>query len=326
MSHTYAIVDLANMYSRARYVTRGDIGERVGMAMHITLMSIRKAWNDFNADHTVICLEGRSWRKDFYKPYKANREIARTALTPLEQEEDTLFWEGLNEIQTFLSERTNCTVLQNPILEADDLIAGWVQIHPNDKHVIISTDSDFVQLISSNVSQYNGITDILTTETGHFTNGKPARDRKGNEMEKPNPEWALFEKCIRGDKSDNVFSAYPGVRKKGTKNKVGLLDAFADKHTQGYNWNNLMLQRWTDHNGEERRVLDEYNRNVTLIDLTKQPEEIRACIDNTIKSVNHERVPQVGIHLMKFCAKWDLNTISDQAEQFSQMLSAAYEA
>ena len=30
--------------------------------------------------------------------------------------------------------------------------------------------------------------------------------------------YLLFEKCIRGDTSDNVFSAYPGVRKKGTKN------------------------------------------------------------------------------------------------------------
>ena len=48
------------------------------------------------------------------------------------------------------------------------------------------------------------------------------------------------------DTSDNVFSAYPGVRKKGTRNKVGLLEAFADKDTKGYNWNNMMLQRWVD--------------------------------------------------------------------------------
>ena len=41
---------------------------------------------------------------------------------------------------------------------------------------------------------------------------------------------------MRGDTSDNVFSAYPGVRKKGTRNKVGLLEAFTDKNTKGYNW------------------------------------------------------------------------------------------
>ena len=37
---------------------------------------------------------------------------------------------------------------------------------------------------------------------------------------------------MRGDTSDNVFSAYPGVRVKGTKNKVGLQDAFEDKESK----------------------------------------------------------------------------------------------
>ena len=59
------------------------------------------------------------------------------------------------------------------------------------------------------------------------------------------PQYLLFEKCMRGDTSDNVFSAYPGVRKKGTKNKTGLLEAYADKEKGGFNWNNIMLQRWT---------------------------------------------------------------------------------
>ena len=75
---------------------------------------------------------------------------------------------------------------------------------------------------------------------------------------------------MRGDPTDNVFSAYPGVRKVGSKNKIGLQEAFADKDSKGFAWNNLMLQRWTDHNGEEHRVLDDYNRNVTLVDLSAQ--------------------------------------------------------
>ena len=53
----------------------------------------------------------------------------------------------------------------------------------------------------------------------------------------------LFEKCMRGDPTDNVFSAYPGVRAKGSKNKVGLQEAFEDMDKRGFNWNNLMLQR-----------------------------------------------------------------------------------
>lgn len=323
MSHTYVIVDLANMYSRARYITKGDVDQKVRLALSITLSSIRKAWNDFGADHVVVCLEGRSWRKDFYKPYKANRSDAKADFTPEQKEEDDLFWQTLNDFQDFLNEKTNCTVLQHPELEADDLIAGWIQTHPSDSHIIISTDSDFVQLIADNVSQYNGVTETLTKSDGVYDiKGKPVFDKKtGKPKPAPDTKWLLFEKCIRGDKTDYVFSAYPGVRKKGTKNKTGLLEAFADKDEKGFAWNNLMLQRWTDHNGEEHRVLDDYNRNVTLIDLSAQPSDIREKIQETVNSVQAKQVSQVGIRLMKFCATWDLETVTDQVESYSKLLS-----
>ena len=130
---------------------------------------------------------------------------------------------------------------------------------------------------------------------------------------------------MRGDTSDNVFSAYPGVRKKGTKNKVGLLEAFEDKDTKGYNWNNLMLQRWVDHEGQEHRVLDDYNRNVTLCDLSAQPDNVKELINNTISTVETKNITQVGMRLLKFCAKWDMQRIADQAAQYAQPLQARYE-
>ena len=135
---TYVLVDTANTFFRARHVVRGDIDTKAGMAIHITLNSVKKAWTDFKADHVVFCLEGRSWRKDYYEPYKRNRQVARDALTPTQQEEDTVFWELFDEFKDFVSEKTNCTVMRHPQLEADDLIAGWVQSHPNDDHVIIA--------------------------------------------------------------------------------------------------------------------------------------------------------------------------------------------
>jgi 5'-3' exonuclease len=263
---TYILVDTANTFFRARHVIRGDADTKLGMAFHITLNSIKKAWQDFDGTHVVFCLEGRSWRKDYYEPYKRNRQETRDKMTVKESEEDKLFWEAFDHFKDFVTDKTNCTVLHHPQLEADDLIAGWVQAHPNDNHAIISTDGDFAQLVAHNVRQYNGVTNTVITHEGYFTDkGKPVIDKKtGEPKPAPNPEWQLFEKCMRGDTSDNVFSAYPGVRKKGTKNKVGLLEAFDDKGTKGYNWNNLMLQRWVDHNGKEHRVLEDYNRNVVL--------------------------------------------------------------
>ena len=323
---TYVLVDTANTFFRARHVVRGDLDTKVGMALHITLSGVKKAWSDFNADHVVFCLEGRSWRKDYYEPYKRNRQETRDAMTPAQAEEDKVFWEIFDEFKDFVDTKTNCTVMRHPQLEADDLIAGWIQNHPNDNHVIISTDGDFAQLIAPNVRQYNGIQNVTVTHEGYFDDkGAEVIDKKTKlPKEKPNPEWQLFEKCMRGDTSDNVFSAYPGVRKKGTKNKVGLLEAFEDKNTKGYNWNNMMLQRWTDHNGQEHRVLDDYNRNVTLCDLSAQPAEIKEIINSTIKQVEPKDITQVGMRLMKFCAKWDMQRIADQAAIFSQPLQARY--
>jgi len=275
---TYILVDTANTFFRARHVVRGDIDTKVGMALHITLNSVKKAWTDFKADHVVFCLEGRSWRKDFYAPYKRNRQVARDKLTPTESAEDTAFWEIFDEFKNFVTEKTNCTVMQHKQLEADDLIAGWVQMHPNDTHIIISTDGDFAQLIAPNVQQYNGVSNTIITHKGYFDDKKrePIIDKKTKEVKPaPNPKWQIFEKCMRGDTSDNVFSAYPGVRTKGTKNKVGLTEAFEDKVTKGFNWNNMMLQRWTDHEGVEHRVLDDYQRNVVLCDLTAQPNTLK---------------------------------------------------
>jgi len=325
---TYVLVDTANTFFRARHVIRGDLDTKVGMAFHITLAGVRKAWQDFDADHVVFCLEGRSWRKDFYEPYKRNRSDARAALTEKEEQEDKLFWEAFDTFKDFVGTKTNCTVLQHQQLEADDLIAGWIQAHPNDNHVIISTDGDFAQLISPNVRQYNGITETTITHEGYFDKkGNPVINKKtGLAKDAPDPAFMLFEKCMRGDKSDNVFSAYPGVRVKGTKNKIGLIEAFADKDNKGFNWNNMMLQRWVDHEGVEHRVLDDYNRNVILCDLTAQPGNIRSIINDVIEEAveKPKQITQVGLRLMKFCALWDLQRVSEQAQSYAEPLQARY--
>jgi 5'-3' exonuclease len=325
---TYIIVDTANTFFRARHVVRGDISEKVGMSLHVILNSVRKAWKDFDGKHVVFALEGRSWRKDYYEPYKRNRQVARDALSPRDAEEDKIFWETFDDFKTFLHEKTNCTVLQHKQLEADDLIAGWIQAHPNDNHVIISTDGDFAQLIAPNVKQYNGVSGVTTTHEGYFDEkGKHVIDKKTKIAKSaPDPEWLLFEKCMRGDTSDNIFSAFPGVREKGTKNKVGLREAFADRDSKGYNWNNLMLQRWTDHNGVEHRVLDDYSRNVQLCDLTAQPADIKLIIQDSIKEelAKEKNISQVGIRFIKFCGQYDLVKVTEQAQSYADPLNARY--
>lgn len=324
---TYLLVDTMNTFFRARHVVRGDAETKIGMAIHITMNAVNKCYRKFNADHVLFALEGRSWRKDFYEPYKRNRSEARAALTPSQQEEDTLFFEAYDDFTKFVQERTNCSVMQCDIAEADDIIARFIALHPNDTHIIVSSDSDYVQLLTPTVHQYNGITNEMIRLDGVVNDdGKPVIDKKTGEQKVPaDPQYQLFKKCMRGDPTDNVFSAYPGVREKGSSKKVGLMEAYADKETRGFAWNNLMLQRWTDHNGEEHRVLDDYERNVTLVDLTAQPTEIRDYVDDIIRehSVAKNKT-MVGAHFMKFCGKWDMQRIADNAQQFAEWLNANY--
>jgi hypothetical protein len=131
---------------------------------------------------------------------------------------------------------------------------------------------------------------------------------------------------MRGDTSDNIFSAFPGVRVKGTKNKVGLLEAFEDREKKGYAWNNLMLQKWTDHNGADHRVMDDYARNVMLIDLTAQPDRIKAAVDASINAQLKKTAVAgtVGLHFLKFCGKFELKKLSDNPSSFAVWLNKAY--
>ena len=337
----YLLIDTSNMFFRARHQAHraADTWTKLGFALHLTIMSANKVARDLGADHVVFALEGRSWRKDFYKPYKGNRAEARGKMTETEAEEDKLFWETYDELTKYLSTRTNCSVIRCATAEADDVIARWIALHPQDEHTIVSTDSDFVQLVAPNVRLYNGVNDHLFTVDG-VTDGKGKKlaftveSNSKIKVGKPNADfvapvdyhkWALFLKCVRGDSGDNVFSAYPGAPVKGTKNRVGITEAFEDRGRKGYAWNNIMLQRWVDHEGVEHRVMDAYERNCTLIDLTAQPADIKLAVDTCIREqISHKDIGQVGAHFLKFCGKFELTKLSDHAESVSRWLNQHY--
>lgn len=325
----YALIDTANTFFRARHVAsrNSETWEKIGMALHLTLASVNQAVRRYGIDHVVFCLEGRSWRKDVYGPYKKNRVVDAMSVTEAEKEESEMFWDTYEKFTTFLKEKTNVSVLRHERAEADDMIARFIHLHPNDTHYIISTDTDYVQLITDKVFQYNGVTNELITLAGYFKeSGKPVLDKEKKPKLLEDPEYLLFKKIIRGDAGDNVFTAYPRAPEKGSKNRVGIREAFEDRTKQGFNWNNFMLQRWVDHNDEEQRVRDCYERNKMLIDLKAQPEDIKELCDTRIKeSVRTVSVPQVGIHLMKFCGKYELTKISDQAEAYSKWLNSSYQ-
>ena len=134
----YALIDTMNAFFRAKHVAsrNADTWEKIGMALHLTLGSVNQAVRNYGVDHVVFCLEGRSWRKEFYTPYKANRKVKEQDLTEAEIEESEMFWETYQALTTFLIEKTNVTVLRDPNAEADDCIARFAALHPDDEHII----------------------------------------------------------------------------------------------------------------------------------------------------------------------------------------------
>lgn len=324
----YALIDTANTFFRARHIAsrNSDTWEKIGMALHLTLASVNMVVRNHGIDHVVFCLEGRSFRKDIYEPYKKNRIVNTLSQTDAEKEENEMFWDTYEKFTTYLKEKTNVSVIRHERAEADDLIARFAHLHPNDTHYIISSDTDYVQLISENVFQYNGITNELITPAGFFKdNGKPVLDKDKKPKLLEDPKYQLFKKIIRGDAGDNVFTAYPRAPENGSKNRVGIREAFEDREKMGFKWNNFMLQRWVDHNGVEQRVRECYERNKGLIDLAAQPDDIKNAVDQRIaESVRVTTTPQVGIHLMKFCGKYELTKISDQADTYAKWLNSAY--
>jgi len=328
MTHKYALIDTANTFFRARHIASrsSTVDEKIGMALHLTLASTNQIVKRFGIDHVVFCLEGRSFRKDLYAPYKKNRVVDTMSQTEAEVEENTMFWQTYDAFCSYLKDRTNCSVLRDPKAEADDLIARFVTLHPADSHYIISTDTDYDQLITDRVVRYNGVGNELVTINGYFKeNGKPVLDKLKNPKLLEDPQYLLFKKLVRGDSSDNIFASYPGAREVGSKNKVGIREAFEDRNKMGFNYNNFMLQRFTDHEGVEHRVRDDFERNRTLIDLTAQPDDIKLSVDTNIREgVRRTTIPQVGIHLLKFCGKYELQKIADNAETYAKWLNSPY--
>lgn len=349
---TYLIVDLNNLAHRCLHGTQGTIDIKAGMALHITLNSLRSSWKKFKADHIVFCLEGRSWRHSFYPEYKAQRKVQQAVMSKKEREDNDLFFATFDIFMDFIREKTNATVLQCPVAEADDMIARWIQLHPDDNHVIISSDRDFFQLLSDKVKMYDGVRGWTISTDGYFDDkdqpvvvkrnvnkvdsktGKKVKKTVEVALEKPDPEYELFMKIIRGDSSDNIMSAFPGVREHGSAKKPGIREAYDDRLAKGFNWNNFMLQEWdkligADEDGnaitKRVRVLDEFNFNKKLVDLTEQPLDVKNAMDDAIaEAVVKPKATMVGVWFLRFTDEMNLFNIGKNPQDYATMLAAAY--
>ena len=190
---------------KRNFKKRSDLysrGEHCG-GSYGALESIRSIVNRMLPDRVIVFWDGimsGKLRKDYYPPYKENRNKS--------WDEETYYF-SLEEIDEIKQEKHN--ILQQKIkvknyleelfirqvevdyIEADDLIAFYVLKKLNSEHVFIfSSDKDFYQLIQRGVS-------VIRPSDGLIIGIDNFKNLFGYTILN-----SLFLRCFEGDKSDNI--------------------------------------------------------------------------------------------------------------------------
>lgn len=301
----YLIFDISNLLYRSFYAnTNEDVETIAGLACHSALTTLNKYYKQYPpTKRVVMALDRKSWRKEYTasegcvskRPYKGNR---RKDMSPSQAMKYERFLEHLSELEQLLIDHTAIVTLYHHGLEADDVIAEMAKVasENGETALIISTDSDLHQLL-----QYKGVQIV-----------SPATDTLATLAEFDNdPLYYVFQKCVRGDTTDNVQSAYPRVRQ--DKIKAAFTDPFARVQ--------MMSQTWTDQEGTVFVVKDLFEENRVLIDLTRQPDDIKQIMTETVSKALANPKKCSLFHILKFVGKHDLRAIQDNLDQYLPMLS-----
>ena len=261
------------------------------LVRHITLNNLRYYRNRFKEEYgeLVICTDDKHyWRRDYFPNYKANRKKDRES-SPYDWNE---IFSAVNMIRDELDIYFPYKVLHIDRAEADDIIAVVLLNRAEDKNIIISSDKDFIQLHRESISQYSPVTKKVL-------NGE-------------NPQAYLKEHIIKGDRSDgvpNVLSSddtfISEKRQKPIRKTtiVTLLEAMNEYDPETlYQIAKCNKDTWVRN----------WQRNETLIDLTKIPEEI---VENILYEFDGQ-VEGYRNNLLNYFIDNKLNSLIKEIQEF----------
>lgn len=308
MKKKYLIVDISNILYRNFFAHKSsglDIG--IGMSIHSAIVSLNYFFRKYKPNDIVCVFDSSNWRKIYtkspecltYKPYKGNR---RKNLTPKLMEEFKILDAALLDFYEFIKNNTSLITLKANLLEADDIVAGFVDYVISDRTILLSSDRDYIQLLDN---EFLTIVDPIKNE-------ELTLSKWDNSI-----EYFLFEKMIRGDAGDNVMSSYPKLSSKKIK------EAMNDKILLNNIMNHEFVVEFIDEAGElikkEYLTKDVYEENEMLMNLRKQPQYIRNKIYDTI--LNYKRSKFNYFSFIKMCGKYKLDKILESSNNYNECLS-----
>ena len=245
-------------------INRGGEDVDDGLIRTIVLNNLKYYRTRFHEKYgeLVICCDSKHyWRRDYFPNYKANRKKDRANSG---HDWDFIFT-SLNSIRDEIKEYFPYKVLEVYGAEADDIIAILIkQKLGGPEDIIISSDKDFIQLHGFHVKQYSPVSKKLVNGT--------------------QPLEYLREHIIKGDRSD------------GVPNVLSPDDTFTESKRQKPIRKTMLItlteamERWEPKDLFQLAKCNKdtwvrnWQRNETLIDLNKIPDDIRNDIVREFKN------------------------------------------
>ena len=247
------------------------------MVLSSLLMYKQKFGKQFG-ELTICCDSHKSWRKEVFPFYKANRKSYR--------DNSDFDWKKifniLNQIRNELKDSFPYRVIEVEGAEADDIIANFAN-NSKEPLLILSSDKDFIQLQRNpNVKQYS----IIQKK---YLNGV-------------DPTTYLKEHIIKGDRGD------------GIPNILSEDDTFVSGKRQS-KIIKARLESWIKMDPQEfcnDKMFRNYCRNEQLVDLNKTPSDI---IDKIVDIYNNYK-DNGRSKLFNYFVKHKLRNLMEHLQEF----------
>jgi 5'-3' exonuclease len=198
---TTLLIDFNNLAVRTVFMDKQTINNPNpdwNLHKHSVLTSIFYNIRKFKPNEVILAVDDKNcWRKNIFKEYKAHRKDKK--------DNDIFPWDRYHAyIDEYIQQIKECfpfVILSPPFTEADDTIAIVAKHLHRTPKVVVSADSDYIQLLSTpNLKLYNPLTMKF--------------------IEDEDPKLTLEIKILAGDKGDNIPNVQPRL---GPKTAMKLI-------------------------------------------------------------------------------------------------------